>query len=254
MNRRRFLKRTLLLGAGATAVGLTDAIAIEPERIEVTRPRVPSLGLGATLVHLTDIHYHGNRALLERIVRLTNAERPDLVCVTGDLIDRRRRKYLPEALELLAGIRAPLFGVPGNHDPRDDASTTLCRRAFARSGGAWLTEERLPYQGIVLHGTYETHGLPFRESRPTLLLCHFPVVGDDPRARRYDLVLAGHSHGGQCRLPFLPPLILPNKVGRYVEGFFPDAPVGPLYVSRGLGSSLIPLRFCCRPELAVMRV
>lgn len=251
LNRRSFLKRALFAGAAA---GFTDAIALEPGWFEITRPDIPPLGLGLKLVHLTDIHYRGNRDTLERIVELTNAERPDLVCFTGDLMDRKNREPLPEALEILGGIRAPMFGVPGNHDPRDAKSTEDCRKAFSRNGGAWLREERIEHRGLAIHGTYGTHGLKRVETLPAILLCHYPAVGDCVPQKRYDLVLSGHSHGGQCRIPFIRPLYLPRSVGRYIEGFFPEAPIGPLYVSRGLGSSILPLRFLCRPELAVIRI
>jgi predicted MPP superfamily phosphohydrolase len=144
-----------------------------------------------------------------------------------------------------------VFAVPGNHDPLDARSIALCRKAFAATGGAWLLHQRIEHAGLVIHGTYGLRGLPRAETKPTLLLCHYPAVGDEVRARPYDLILSGHSHGGQCRIPGLPPLHLPQHVGRYVEGTY-HSPAGLLYVSRGLGSSILPLRFCCRPELPVL--
>ena len=249
LTRRRFLKRAVYT---CGVLGAIDSVGVEPHWLDVHPVDFTRLGWGKTFVHLTDLHYRGNRDWLRSIVETTNAQKPDFVCVTGDLMDRRNTRYLPEALEILRGLNAPAFGVPGNHDPLDSASIGACRKAFAATGGAWMLGERFEFEGIVLHGSHLVGGLPFPETKPTLLLCHFPKVGDERRLRPYDLILCGHSHGGQCRIPGLPPLHLPDRVGRYVEGTY-QAPAGLLYVSRGLGSSVIPLRFCCRPEMPVIR-
>ncbi|HEY8960947.1 MAG TPA: metallophosphoesterase [Luteolibacter sp.] len=249
LTRRQFLKRTFYI---CGALGVTDAMAVEPRWLEVHPVDFTRLGWGKTIVHLTDLHYRGNREWLSSIVKTTNAQKPDLVCVTGDLMDRRNTRHLPEALEVLRGLNAPVFGVPGNHDPFDGASIAACRKAFAETGGGWLLSERVDCGKFVIHGSQLVTGLSARESKPTLLLCHYPAVGEERRLQPYDLILSGHSHGGQCRIPGLPPLHLPDHVGRYVEGIY-QAPAGTLYVSRGLGSSVIPLRFFCRPEMPVIR-
>ncbi len=249
LNRRRFLKRAFYT---CGALGAVDSIGVEPNWLEVHTVDFTRLGWGKTIVHLTDLHYRGNREWLKSIVETANAQKPDLVCVTGDLMDRKNKRHLPEALEILRGLKAPVFGVPGNHDPLDAASIAACRKAFTATGGGWLLGERVDCGKFVLHGSQLVAGLPLRESKPTLLLCHYPAVGDEQRRRPYDLILCGHSHGGQCRIPGLPPLHLPKHVGRYVEGAY-QAPAGSLYVSRGLGSSLLPLRFFCRPEMPVIQ-
>src|SRR6476660_4972078 len=116
VTRRTFLKRTTLaLGTGA----LVDALGVEPRWLEVTRLDFSHLGLGKTIVHLTDLHYRGNRAWLESILEATRAEKPDLVCFTGDLVDRKQTEHLAEAADLLKTVGAPVYGVVGNHDPYD---------------------------------------------------------------------------------------------------------------------------------------
>lgn len=249
LTRRRFLKRAFYASG---ALSVTDAVAVEPRWLDVHPVDFTRLGWGKTIVHLTDLHYRGRRDWLRSIVETTNAQKPDFVCVTGDLMDCKNRRYLPEALEILGGLKAPAFGVPGNHDPLDAASIAACRKAFAATGGMWMLGDRVEVDDIVLHGSHVVGGRPISESKPTLLLCHFPAVGDEQRLQPYDLILCGHSHGGQCRIPGLPPLHLPDHVGRYVEGTY-QAPAGLLYVSRGLGSSVLPLRFFCRPEMPVIR-
>jgi len=247
VSRRQFLQRAAF---ACGALGAFDSICVEPRWFDVHPVDLRPLGWGKTFAHLTDLHYRGDRARLEAVVAATNARKPDFVCLTGDLMDRKNTRWLPEALEVLQRLDAPVFAVPGNHDPLDGRSIALCRTAFAATGGAWLLGERVEHAGIAIHGTFGVAGLAVRETKPTLLLCHYPLVADERRSQPYGLILSGHSHGGQCRIPGLPPLHLPDRVGRYVEGLY-QAPAGRIYVSRGLGSSLIPLRFCCRPELPV---
>ena len=83
---------------------------------------------------------------------------------------------------------------------------------------------------------------------PKLLLYHFPIVDDWEVDEPYDLIMAGHSHEGQVRLPIIGPIILPPAVGRYERGFY-GAPAGNLYVNVGVGTYLLPLRLFCRPEI-----
>jgi len=250
VTRRTFLKRTTLALGGLAAV---DAVGVEPKWLEVTRLDLSHLGLGKTIVHLTDLHYRGDRGWLESILEITRAEKPDLVCFTGDLMDRKDTRYLAEALDLLKQCGAPLYGVLGNHDPFDPPSIATFRAGGIAAGGAWLMDEAVDLGTFTLHGTCGLYGLKRVESKPKILLCHYPAVGDKPGAQPYDLILSGHSHGGQCRLPLVGPLVLPSGVNGYTAGLY-DSPAGKLFVGRGLGTSFLPLRFNCRPELTVVKV
>jgi uncharacterized protein len=80
---------------------------------------------------------------------------------------------------------------------------------------------------------------------------HYPGMANELKGRRFDLILAGHSHGGQVRLPFVGALILPHGVGPYDFGYY-DTPAGPLYVNAGIGTYRIPVRWNCRPEITVV--
>lgn len=248
-NRRTFLKHlTLGLGAGSAV----DALALEPRWLEVTRLDCSYLGLGKTIVHLTDLHHRGNRDWLLSILEVTRAEKPDLVCFTGDLVDRRRTDHLQEAADLLKTAGAPVYGVIGNHDPYDPVSILAYRSIGKATGGAWLLDEAVDLGSFAIHGTGGIHGLKPVERKPRILLCHYPAIGDQTVTKPYDLILSGHSHGGQCRLPLFGPPYLPSGVNRYIAGLY-QTPAGTLYVGRGLGTSLLPVRFNCRPELTVIR-
>lgn len=250
VTRRTFLKRTTLaLGA----VAAVDALGVEPRWLEVTRLDFSHLGLGKTIVHLTDLQDRGNRAWLESILEVTRAEKPDLVCFTGDLVDRKDTAHLAEAADLLKTVGAPVYGVIGNHDPCDPASVRAYRSVGKATGGAWLLDEAVDLGSFAIHGTGGLYGLNTIEPKPRILLCHYPAVGDQAVAKPYDLILSGHSHGGQCRLPLLGPLFLPSGVNNHVAGLY-HTPAGKPYVGRGLDTSVLPIRFNCRPELTVVRV
>jgi predicted MPP superfamily phosphohydrolase len=91
-----------------------------------------------------------------------------------------------------------------------------------------------------------------RAGAKNILLLHFPLLAERVR-NKFDLMLAGHSHGGQVRLPFYGALVLPYWVGRYQVGMF-RLPAGPLYVNPGLGWLATPIRFNCRPEITVFEL
>lgn len=207
------------------------------------------------LVHITDIHYKGDKAFAERWVRLVNGLEADCVCFTGDLIERN--EWAKEALDMLSRINKPIYAVYGNHDfygrlPMEDYRS-VCRA----TGGDLLfnSSSALPGGAGTIHGQ---SGLKPVGERPAaegldILLYHYPKSCEHQGANRYDLQLAGHSHGGQVRLPFRGPVLLPGHVGRYDMGLF-DTQAGPLYVNRGLGTYSVPVRFLCRPEITLLHL
>ena len=259
MNFKRLSRRGFLLAsftAGVPLLTVADAKWFEPSWIKIHRRRLGSQKPKHRLVQLTDIHHKGDRAYLNAIVQKTNALSPDLVCFTGDLIEEG--KFLPEALELLGQIKSPIYGVPGNHDFWSKAPFDGIAGCFAASGGAWLMDEQV----VTPDGKFSILGAAWLSpKRPPLkpktnakniFLMHYPAWVDK-LSDQVDLILAGHSHGGQVRLPFYGPLILPFGVGRYDLGMF-HTHAGPLYVSAGLGWYPVPIRFNCRPEITVFEI
>ena len=160
------------------------------------------------------------------------------------------------ALEILGAIRAPLYGIPGNHDHWSRADFGPIRTAFAATGGAWLQNQQILIRGGAVN-LMGVDRLPAQvatdPSRFNLLMVHYPEWADRLGDLRCDLAIAGHSHGGQVRLPFGGALITPHNTGRYEMGLY-DAPVGPLYVNPGIGTVHIDVRFNCRPEITLFEV
>lgn len=246
LTRRQFLTHGV---RSLTALGLADAALLEPYALRTTRLDFRHLGLGKTFVHLTDTHHRGG-PLLKRALAAAMRHRPDFILFTGDLVDSGMRHWR-HALDQIARLPAPVWGVPGNHDPDHPIAMAMAREAFAATGGAWLENQRFDAGNFVVHGISSLALLRKMESKPKILLCHYPAVATQSIARRYDLIVAGHSHAGQVRLPGIGPLLLPRRVKPYVHGEY-DTPLGRLYVSAGIGCSGIPVRFFCRPEIVVI--
>jgi hypothetical protein len=248
MTRRKFLA----LGALALPAALgVNAVAIEPGAIRIAKLDLGTGG-GLRFVHFTDFHFKGDTRYAAKMVRMINDLAPDFVCFTGDLVEDNR--YAPDALAFIAQLNAPVYGAPGNHDYWSGAKFADYQKAFAANGGEWLVDRsvRVEKSGVEIVGMAKKgiHAFQPPLARRRLLLLHYPEMADT-LGTPFDLILAGHSHGGQVRLPFYGAPILPWGVGRYDLGYF-DSKFGPLYVNPGIGTYRLPVRFNCRPELTVV--
>ena len=219
-----------------------------------------------SIAHITDLHYSGDRALLEKVVARINRSSADLVCFTGDFVDGVA--HLDEALAILAELEKPLYGVPGNHDYWGGAELQKIVDCFRSTGGDWLEDAvvilddpAVEIVGSSGRGTVTAARVlapiagdgSSSERAKHILLVHVPATADRLENEQFDLILAGHSHGGQVRLPFVGALVLPYGVGRYVKGLF-QTRSGPMFVSVGVGTFFLRVRFLCRPEIALIRI
>lgn len=265
----------LVGGMGALGLaGLVYAVGWERWWVEVTRREVPLAGLpealaGVTIAHLSDIHYGPfvPGAFIRRAVERVNALSPDLVALTGDLVDRRPTEIEPVVREL-SRLRAPLgvWAVLGGHDVR--ASERRFVRAFAGMGIRLLRNEAAavgagpnPLWVVGTHDNSEYYldrldaalaAVP--AGAPTLLLSHSPDIAPEASARGIGLVLSGHTHGGQICLPFYGPLVTESRFWRTHARGLTRAGNTWIYTCRGLGTVRLPARFCCRPEIALHRL
>jgi hypothetical protein len=253
VTRRRFLKSALFGGPFCFGGSAVEAVAIEPEWLKVERVHVGDGG--RRIAQFSDLHYRGDSAYLTRVIETINGEKPDLVCFTGDVVEEA--KFFAPALELLKEIKAPLYGIPGNHDFWARVDFGLARRVFAAQGGRWLMDEsiELPGSGVKLFGVTggKQPNWELSKSGANILLSHYPNWSEKISGARFDLILSGHSHGGQVRLPGVGALLTPSGVGRFELGMFETA-AGPMYVNPGIGYFYANIRFCCRPEVTVFEV
>ncbi len=254
VTRRRFILAGLLLAP----CGLyAEARWLEPGWLKVQRLRLTAAKPSHRFVHFTDLHHKGDRAYGESVVRAINSLSPDFVCFTGDLIEDGI--HLPQALEILSGIKSPLYGVPGNHDYWSKVSFDGIKQSFAATGGGWLLDQQVltPDGKVNVIGascvSASQAPIPAKPGVKNIFLMHYPAWVKQLGENSYDVLLAGHSHGGQVRIPFYGPVVVPFGVDEYDLGLF-QTPCGPLYVGSGIGWFLWPIRFRCRPEITVIEI
>ena len=254
-SRRKFIAS---LALATPCVMAADAKWVEPTALKVRHVRIGRGTPAHKFIHFSDIHHKGDRAYLETVIQTINSLAPDFVCFTGDIIEEE--KFLKEALEMLAMIKAPTYGVPGNHDYWSKISFEPVYKCFAATGGAWLMDERRKIAGgkINLIGTTCSHAnqalAPLEHGMINILLMHYPAWAKKLAEQRFDLMLAGHSHGGQVRIPFYGPVMVPFGVDEFDMGLF-QTQSGPLYVNPGIGYIYDNnFRFNCRPEITVIEI
>jgi predicted MPP superfamily phosphohydrolase len=254
ISRRRFLAGAILASPLLVAA---DAKWLEPNWVKTRTIRLGTGKPTRRLVHITDIHHKGDRNYFLSVVNKINALSPDLVCFTGDLIEEK--KYLDEALDIFRQVKSPVYGVPGNHDYWSHVSFDGIAKCLAGTGGRWLQDE----QHVTPDGKLNLVGLTCLSSNQppitvpgatrNILLMHYPAWVEKLGPAKFDLILAGHSHGGQVRIPFYGAVFVPFGVGRYVMGLFQTL-AGKLYVNPGIGWFPVPIRFNCRPEITVFEL
>lgn len=273
--RRRQLVLALLLLAALVPLALWS-LFVEPGELVVTRtaivlPRWPRELDGLRVVALSDIHAgapHVDVAKLRAVVAAANAERPDLVVLLGDYVIQgvAGGRFIPPETTAreLAALRARLgvYAVLGNHDHWLDGARV--KRAFVTAGIAVIDDDvvrigdaarELWLVGIhdIWTGWPDVPALLRRvpRNRPTLALTHNPDIFPSLPAG-VDLLLAGHTHGGQVSLPVLGAPIVPSSYGqRFARGHIAEAG-RHLFVTSGVGTSIVPLRFRVPPEVSLV--
>lgn len=242
------------------------AAGIEPGWIEVVRLEIPTdrpvCGRPRfRIVHLSDLHLEEIGARERRLLEIVREEKPDLVLLTGDLLNDRDLQ--DELVTLLAELRAPfgLYGVEGRWDTRFPvaglyaaAGGQLLRDDHARVAAAEGRELLLVGLGLHPHRSVAEILEGAAPGSFKVLLHHEPDAAGQPVEAPVDLFLCGGSHGGQVRLPLLGPLV--DRGWRWDAGTQRAGPGGPwVHVNRGLGlfGGTVPrIRFLCRPEVAVI--
>lgn len=271
------LRRRQVLRAGVAAAGAIlgiDAFVIEPRWLDVTLwrvsvPDLPSELEGLLVAHVTDIHLSSIGAVHHAVAETIAKVRPDLVVVTGDVVDDDAR--IPLGADFVALLRsgdpkAPVLATLGNWEHWGNVNRTTLADTYVRAGARLLGDENVDGpRGLTIVATddgasgFADVTRAFRDApndvhRPRLLLTHAPglVAGALPPSAKAALTLAGHTHGGQVRAA-TKAITVPPGSGPYEYGPY-TTPVGPMFVSKGLGLSVIPARFCCRPELALLKL
>ncbi|MBI2378722.1 MAG: metallophosphoesterase [Deltaproteobacteria bacterium] len=271
-------RRGLLRGAAVGAMGLPlYTWRLEPSWVAFEGRDLPIDGLpaglaGRRLVQLSDIHIGAqvdDGYVVETFKSVTSLK-PDFVVFTGDLISYRSDAELDQARHVLEHFprgRLGTVAVLGNHDygPGWSSPSVAGRveKILLDAGATVLRNAATVLAGLQFVGLDDLWSPRFNpgpilqdigESRGTVVLCHNPDAADLPVWGAYrGWILAGHTHGGQCKPPFLPPPVLPVRNSRYTSGAFALSGGRSLYINRGVGH-LIRVRFNVRPEVTVFRL
>ena len=276
MNRRVFLTRGAAVVAASAVGTVAYTIGVEPHWLEIVTRDLPIANLpavlrGTTLAQVSDIHV-GPRVSDEYLVRSFDrlrALQPDIVVFTGDFITHRSDYGEAEYERLRAVLshfprgRLATLGILGNHDYghrwSEPAVAERVVREAERAGIRVLRNEVQAVAGLDVIGVDDlwahradtARALGARQNTAAIALAHNPDALDAlPWPDYRGWVLAGHTHGGQCKPPFLPPPLLPVRNRRYVSGEVAVDAGRTLYISRGVGH-LIRARFNVRPEITL---
>jgi uncharacterized protein len=275
--RRKFLYWAAAAGTVALA---GDSVLLEPNRPRIVRkdfslPRWPERLNGFTIAVLSDFHYDPYFSVhpLHAAVSMVRDLHPDLIALTGDFVSvpptgeaAKGANAAEPCAKLISEMSAPygLWAILGNHDCDTDPERVIRAlkaenipvlenksQAIERDGARfWLA-------GVndVISGTADLsetlRGVPAGEA--VILLAHEPDFADEASKFPIDLQLSGHSHGGQVRLPLLPPLYLPELAKKYILGTYQVGPL-PLYTNAGIGTVDVPVRLNCPPEITLITV
>lgn len=257
-------RRTFLIGSfGLAAYLLFEEFTIEVRKYTILIPNLPREFEGFNILHISDLHSkwlgHKQDYLLETI----NKYKFDIVAITGDLVDKRDPKMEP-GLTLVEGLKKkPIFFVPGNHEwwsgynvkePLESLNVYILENtSFKFSKGdshIWISGVDDPY---LDRDDLDKCLLAIDDTEPTVLLAHAPNIFNKAIISKIPLVLVGHTHGGQVRLPLIGAIVAPG------QGLFPKYDYGlyksgntNMVINGGLGESVLPIRFNMRPEIVLV--
>ena len=268
MNQSTLSRRQLLFGGGAAAlVAAMDALGVEPRWLRVTEHEVAVAKLpksldGYRIAQITDAHLRDIGVIEEKLIREIENRNVGLVVLTGDMIDNPMSlNVLDEFCHNLQATRRTVLATLGNCEHDADIDISALRDKYRAHGIRLLVNESVSIDSAIGVAATDdsTNGqvslrktmLGHTEAAVNLFLTHSPALLDDLPATlgRFDLALAGHTHGGQGRIGSFAPMLPPGS-GRFISGWY-KVPIGRAYVSCGTGMHVIPARFACRPELPI---
>lgn len=251
--------------------GYTENRSLEIEHLSVSISELPENLSGLTIVHLSDIHFPNTGIDVEKLIAETKKAQPDLIFLTGDLIQRTAEISETPLVELVSAMVAiaPTYSVSGNQEV-SSGQLEEWNEVMVRSGANLLENdidlitvsgEEIAIAGVEdWHMTTDINNLLSLDHVPILLLAHRPEYFDsyatDNPTLQPDITFSGHAHGGQIRLPLIGPIFAPG------QGFFPQYTSGvyssenhseqKLVVSRGIGNSIFPFRMGNKPHFIVV--
>jgi predicted MPP superfamily phosphohydrolase len=271
--RRRFRKVVQRIAwcaiLAAIYVVFVERYIILTNTYRIPVPNLPEAFVGFRIVHLSDLHYGFlvPLSVVRSVVARANRIERDLIVCTGDFVHEKRATGEIDAVwPVLSQLHAPsgVFSVLGNHDHWAD--TARSRHWLAETGQDLSHRVRKITRGestLWFAGAgdfWEDHrgldellrGIPTNDCR--IVLAHNPDTADTDFASRVDLMLSGHTHGGQVEIPFFGTPVLPVRNKTYSHGLKTSPRGVSVFISKGIGWAVYPIRFNCFPEIAVLEI
>lgn len=237
------------------------AVLIEPNILTVKHLAIKCDELkGKRIVFATDLHIKPyERTRLKKLVKKINAQNPDIVLMGGDYVNGHRKgrsMLIQDIARELGKINAPTVGIVGNHDGWQGKEEVV--QALENNNITVLVNENIKLENLYIAGLddIQTGHADIEKAlqnthQPRIVLTHSPDTFPD-LPQDITLVLAGHLHGGQIVIPFMKPLTVPSIYGnRYAYGLIEENSK-KMFVSRGLGTSILAMRFNCPPQIVVI--
>ncbi len=252
-------------GAGSViaATFAAESMVREIFFISIEKITLPIKGVTEpfTAALISDLHYGGYYSPCGSLAKKIKSLNPDFVAIAGDTLSSL--KGMDRFTEFLKGLTMPAFVVPGNWESFLNWADNEQKKFYNSFGVEYLLNKNTFLNlggGVNLCGVDD----PFtgrddlskslkgvNEKRPSILMAHAPLVANEAAFYNVDATLAGHTHGGQIRIPFKGPLFLPPGCGGYDMGLY-NAGGMPLYVTRGIGTCIVPVRLLCPPEITLI--
>lgn len=243
---------------------IEEANSLSLERVNIELKRLPRKLDGFRIIHLSDIHHSPFTGVehIERVVKITNRLKPDLIVLTGDYVSHHT-EYVAPVAELLGRLKAPhgVHACLGNHDHWTDADLVI--RSFRDEGINLLVNEgfRLEIEGgafwlagvddhMVGRTDVQASLLGSFPDEMKMLLAHNPIIFREAARYGVDLTLSGHTHGGQIRVRDVEKGIIPR---RRKAGLHRNRG-SQLYITRGIGTVVVPVRYQCPPEISLLEL
>ncbi len=274
------IQTVIIVLAVAVIVALIVWIIWSNRAVELTKISINAEIKGLKIAHISDFHNAKFKNNNEKLLTLISNANPDIIAITGDLIDSRHTN-LQNSIDLVSNLVkiAPCYYVPGNHESRMPNEYSDLKTALENLGVTILDDEKItlekdgkiftligirdPMFELSKDSMEKAKSVIAKKLAPLtqndntykILLSHRPEAFDEYVENNINLALTGHAHGGQAQLPFIGGLIAPN------QGFFPKYSEGlhqkentSMVISRGLGNSLCPIRFNNRPEVILIEL
>lgn len=243
----------------------------------IVNEKIPSSFNNFKIIQISDLHNTKYKKLTDQLVKKMEYEKPNIIVLTGDLIDSNKTN-IDRAIQFIKKIKniAPIYFVSGNHESSisencynelkekltenqviilDDKIDTL-KVSNSEINLIGISDPKMTHIGYLKESEIienELNSIDYDNSKYSILLSHRPELFNNYVEKNIDLVLSGHAHGGQIRIPFIGGVVAPNQglFPKYTNGKFEQNKT-VMIVSRGIGNSILPYRINNRPELVII--